>query len=130
MAIDKNMLDPTLNSYRNMLTDLQNKKISGEDMDKMAEIIARMEQLGNELSDINEFFGIVTKENLFQKFTDYYTKAVTSQYKTPQTAIKSSISNTVSQLKQPQGLVRNVISKFKGNITITDAQNLIRKIKN
>ena len=129
MAIDKNMLDPTLDTYRNMLTDLQNKKISGEDMDKMAEIIARMEQLGNELSDINEFFDIVTKENLFQKFTDHYTKAVTSQYKTPQTAIKSSVSNTVSQLKQPQGLVRNVISRITNNVNIEDAQDLIRKFR-
>ena len=50
-----------------LLDAISDKKISGEDMDKMAEIIARMEQLGNELSDINEFFGIVTKENLFQK---------------------------------------------------------------
>ncbi|HOD88286.1 MAG: hypothetical protein KBG30_04510 [Bacteroidales bacterium] len=57
MAIDRMMLDPTLDTYRKMLKDLQEQNITGEDMDKMAEIIARMEQLGNELSDINDFLG-------------------------------------------------------------------------
>ncbi|MDI9535710.1 MAG: hypothetical protein QM212_06975 [Bacteroidota bacterium] len=56
MAIDRMILDPTLDTYRKMLKDLQEQNITGEDMDKMAEIIARMEQLGNELSDINDFF--------------------------------------------------------------------------
>ena len=57
MAIDRMMLDPTLDTYRKMLKDLQEQNITGEDMDKMAEIIARMEQLGNKLSDINDFLG-------------------------------------------------------------------------
>ncbi len=64
MAIDSIYINPTLDIYKNMLKDIQSQNKQGEDVDKMIEIINRMEQLASELSDINDFVGIAMQEDL------------------------------------------------------------------
>lgn len=128
MAIDRMMLDPTLDTYRKMLKDLQEQNITGEDMDKMAEIIARMEQLGNELSDINDFFGKVMQEDLFGKFSAHYTKALTSQYQA-QNSENGGTYNDVALLKQCVDALKYAVTTIKDsyNKTIEDAKNFDAK---
>lgn len=79
MAIDSIYINPTLDIYKNMLKDIQSQNKQGEDVDKMIEIIKRMEQLASELSDINDFMGIAMQEDLYGKFSTHYTKALISQ---------------------------------------------------
>ncbi len=128
MAIDRMMLDPTLDTYRKMLKDLQEQNITGEDMDKMAEIIARMEQLGNELSDINDFFGKVMQEDLFGKFSAHYTKALTSQYQA-QNSENGGTYNDAALLKQCVDALKYAVTTIKDsyNKTIEDAKNFDAK---
>ncbi len=81
MPIDPSMLDPMLGTFRNMLKEVEEKNYTGEDVDKLKETMARMEQLGQENDDLNVFNGILMQENLFGKFSDYYSRILASSAK-------------------------------------------------
>ena len=81
MPIDKMMLDPMLNTFRQMVEDCKTQNISGENFDKMCETLNRMEQLGQENNDFNAFNAQIMQENLFGSFSDYYSKALSEKAK-------------------------------------------------
>jgi len=64
MPIDPMMLNAILGAFKNMMDDCKSKNLSGSDFDKMCETYARMEQLGNEHSDMNEFSAQLMNEQL------------------------------------------------------------------
>lgn len=75
MPVDKNVVDPILNTFRSMAKDLTDKKAAGPAYDKMMATLARMEQLAVELNDIMAFNAETVKENLYNGFSNYYSEA-------------------------------------------------------
>lgn len=78
MAVDAMMLDPMLGPFRGMLAEVEQKGLTGEDVDAMRTALARLEQVGAESADITSFTATVTNENLFMKFSDAYGRALAS----------------------------------------------------
>lgn len=82
MPLDPMILNSLLGSFKNMMEDCKQKNLSGEDFDKMCETYARMEQLGQENDDMNAFNAQIMQENLYGKFSDYYSRALSTASKT------------------------------------------------
>jgi len=74
MPVDKTIVDAMLGTFRNMLQDCRDKNLSGDDLDAMAAVLARMEQLGIEMDDTGAYSGMLVQEGLFMKFSDHYSK--------------------------------------------------------
>ncbi|PKP21322.1 MAG: hypothetical protein CVU05_07010 [Bacteroidetes bacterium HGW-Bacteroidetes-21] len=72
------MLNAILGSFKNMMDDCKQKNLSGSDFDSMCEAYARMEQLGQEHSDMNAFNAQMMTENLYGKFSDFYGRALSA----------------------------------------------------
>ena len=81
MPIDPNMLNPMFDPFRNMLKEVEEKNLTGPDVDKLHELMNRMEQLGQEQDDIMAFNGLIMQENLYGQFSDYYGRALASEAK-------------------------------------------------
>ncbi|MDY0141148.1 MAG: hypothetical protein RBR97_04565 [Bacteroidales bacterium] len=79
MPIDPMMLNAILGTFKNMIEECKTKNLSGSDFDKMCETYARMEQLGNEHSDFNEYNAQLMNENLYGKFSDFYGRILTAE---------------------------------------------------
>lgn len=76
MPIDKMILDSILGTFKNMVEDCKEKKITGEDFDAMCKCYDRMIELGQSTDDMNIFNGTVMQENLYGKFSDHYSRAL------------------------------------------------------
>lgn len=109
MPIDPNMLNPMFDPFRNMLKDVESQNLTGPDVDKLHELINRMEQLGQEHSDINAFNGALMQENLYGQFSDYYGKALASKAKAEGDA-KGYDDTTL--LKQSIDALKNAITEI------------------
>jgi len=72
MAIDPTILNPMLDPFRNMAAECEAKGCSGESFDTMMNALARMEQLGAELSDFMEFSTKMSTEGLQMTFSTAY----------------------------------------------------------
>ncbi|MEZ4937707.1 MAG: hypothetical protein R2799_08945 [Crocinitomicaceae bacterium] len=79
MPIDPMILNAMLDTFRGMAKDIEGKGLKGEDVDKMNQALNRMEELGQQLSDINEFNGALMQENLFGTFSDHYGKVLATE---------------------------------------------------
>lgn len=84
MPIDPAMLDATLGTFRTMAKEINDKGISSEVVDKMNATLARMETLGQEMSDYTDFSGKMMNENLYGQFSDYYGKALATEAQSSQ----------------------------------------------
>lgn len=84
MPIDPMMLDATLNTFRGMAKEIEEKGITGEAVDNMNAALARMEQLGRELDDFMDYNGKVMNENLYGNFSDNYGRALMQEAKAAQ----------------------------------------------
>ncbi|MGB3008190.1 MAG: hypothetical protein WBC06_16875, partial [Chitinophagaceae bacterium] len=78
MPVDKIMLDAMLGTFRNMLKECRDKNMSGDDFNQMQLTMQRMEDLGQELSDIGAYSGQLMQEGLFMKFSDHYGKLLSA----------------------------------------------------
>lgn len=78
MPIDEFILGPMIGPYENMIKDVDSKGITSEHVDELKKSFARMQDLGQEHSDITAFMGICMQEDLFSKLGDLYSKALTS----------------------------------------------------
>ena len=76
MPVDKSTADSILDTYRNMLRDVDGRGLEGEAVDKMRAVLDRMEALAQELDDVIEFTTRLSTENLFVDFSNYYGKAL------------------------------------------------------
>lgn len=77
MAVDKIALDAITGGYKFYLDDMKNKNITGEYYDEVERLFKRIEELGQECSDINELYGKMQAENITVKMSDAYTRALT-----------------------------------------------------
>ncbi len=78
MPVDKMIVDAMLGTFRNMLQECRDKNLSGGDLDAMAAMLARMEQLGIEMDDTGAYSGMLVQEGLFMKFSDHYSKVLSA----------------------------------------------------
>ena len=78
MPVDKMIVDAMLGTFRNMLQECRNKNFSGDDLEAMASVLARMEQLGVEMDDTGAYSGMLVQEGLFMKFSDHYSKVLSA----------------------------------------------------
>ncbi|MGC9517154.1 MAG: hypothetical protein ACP5C3_05590 [Methanomicrobiales archaeon] len=80
MPIDKNIVDSILDTYRNMLKEVEGKAV-GESYEKMKETLQRMESLALEMDDLAAYTAKLTTENLFVEFSNAYSNVVSSMVK-------------------------------------------------
>lgn len=111
MAIDPLMLNAILGTFKNMADDCRSKNFSGSDFDKMCETITRMEQLGSELSDVNEFNAQIMKENLYGKFGDFYGRVLSgiagqSTNETGKYNDSALLKQSIDAMKQSVAVIR------------------------
>jgi hypothetical protein len=78
MPIDESILGPMIGPYENMIKDVDSQGITNEHVDEMKKSFARMQDLGQEHSDITAFMGICMQEDLFGKLGNLYSKALTT----------------------------------------------------
>ncbi|UKN01157.1 hypothetical protein K6119_15615 [Paracrocinitomix mangrovi] len=84
MPIDDMYLNPMLDPFRNMAKDCQEKGYTGEAMEKMMAALQRMEQLGQEESDIGAYSGKITSEGLQMTFSNAYGEVLSNAAKSEQ----------------------------------------------
>jgi hypothetical protein len=112
MPIDPLFLDGILNTFRNMVEDCRKQNISGEDFDKMCSYLSRMEELGQQHSDMNAFNGQVMQENLYGLFSDHYGRALSAQAMQKQTEGGESSFDDAHLLKQCVGALKSAIDRL------------------
>ena len=72
MPIEKSYTDAMLGTFRSMLQECKDKKMSGGAFDKMASAMNRMEALALEMDDLGAFSAKLTTEGLFTDFSTAY----------------------------------------------------------
>lgn len=72
MAIEKNLSDSILGTFRNMYKELCDKNASGDSFETVRTSLERMEQLANEMDDFPAYSAKLTTEGLFMKFSTAY----------------------------------------------------------
>jgi len=113
MAIDPMMLDPMLGTFRTMMAEIEEKGINTENAQNMKECLERMETLGQEKSDFNEFNAVLMNENLFGRFSDSYGKALAEEATQTQGQKGNNGYDDSALLKQTQDALRNAIRMMK-----------------
>ncbi|MBK8609399.1 MAG: hypothetical protein IPL84_05510 [Chitinophagaceae bacterium] len=78
MPVDTFITDAMLGTFRNMLQECRDKNLSGDDFNALDAALARMEQLGAEMDDTAAYSGMLVQEGLFIKFSDHYSKLLSS----------------------------------------------------
>lgn len=114
MPVDTAMLDAMLGTFRNMLQECRDKKMSGEDFDKMESALQRMEQLGQEMSDVGAYSGQLVQEGLFMQFSDHYGKLLAAAAR-PAAHAGSVYDEAADKalLQQTLSAYRDAISRLK-----------------
>lgn len=112
MPIDSMILNPMFDPFRNMLEDCKSKNISGEHFDNMVATMQRLEQLGQEHSDMNAFNAQVVNENLYADFSNHYSRALSEQAATELNSDDSNFSDE-KLLKSVLDALKNSIAELK-----------------
>ncbi len=112
MPIDKTMLDTILSPFKKMVDECKQKNSSGEEFDKMCEVYSRMEQLGQEHSDMNEFNAQLMNENLYGKFSDFYGRVLSRE--ATQAANRGTYDD-LALLKQNVNALKQAVEYIKKN---------------
>ncbi len=76
MPIPTTMSDPMLGTFRNMLAEVQAKGLTGAPVDEMRTHLSRMEHHAQAHDDISAFTGALMQEDLFNKFSTAYGRAL------------------------------------------------------
>lgn len=79
MPIDEFLLNPMLDPFRKMVKEIEDKGVTGEDYDAMKAAMDRLEELGREKDDLNDFNGAMMQENLFGILSDRYGKCLAAE---------------------------------------------------
>ncbi|PLW94027.1 MAG: hypothetical protein C0592_04290, partial [Marinilabiliales bacterium] len=112
MPIDKMMLDPLLGPFKNMVEDCKSKNISGEHFDNLVAAVNRLEQLGQEHSDMNAFNAAVMNEGVYTNISNHYSRALSAQ-KTEELNSDDSNFSDENLLKMVLDGLRGAIAELK-----------------
>ncbi|HYG49718.1 MAG TPA: hypothetical protein VD905_02395 [Flavobacteriales bacterium] len=111
MPIDPMFSESILSSFRGMAKEMDDKNITGPDVDQMKAALGRMEQLANELSDLNEFNGLIMQENLYMKFSDHYGRALSNASKA-----QYQVNSNVYDEKSDRQLMNQTLNAYRDAI--------------
>ena len=138
MAIDGMFLNPMLDPFRNMAKEIQEKGLSGEAVDRMMAALNRMEELGQQESDIAAYSGKITSEGLQMEFSNAYGQALSAEAKASQGSaedyddaalLKTSVDalkNAVVELRKAKDDAKaEAASKAKDQTAVEVASNEI-----
>jgi hypothetical protein len=103
-----------LGTFRNMLNECLDKKMSGEEVDAMKQCFARMEQLAAETDDMAVFNANVLTENLYGKFSDYYGRALAAASR-QEYANGTKTYDDASLLKTSLNALKDAIKRLRDN---------------
>ena len=76
MPIDKSTVDTMLDPFRNMMKDVDSKKLTGKAVDEMRSTLETMERLSQEMDDIISYSTKLATDNLYMDFSNAYSKAL------------------------------------------------------
>ncbi len=79
MPIDEFMLTPMISPYETMVKDVDDKGLTGSDVDDLKKAYQRLLDLGQEHSDIATFTGACMQENLYTLLSDSYSRALSQE---------------------------------------------------
>ncbi len=79
MPIDKTYSDAMLGTFRNMMQECRDKKMSGKAFDTMSDAMDRMEAFALEMDDVSAFTAKLTTEGLFTDFSTAYGEALAAE---------------------------------------------------
>jgi hypothetical protein len=108
MPIDDMLLSSMTGTFKAMLDQIVQQNISGEHVEKMAKVLQRIDDLGREHSDFNAFNAQVMSENLFARFSEYYTLAITEQ--------QSAVGNSGNAAYNDAELLKNCVNGLAQSI--------------
>lgn len=118
------MLDPMLGTFRTMMAEIDEKGIGGEFADDMRAALLRMEELGQEKSDFNEFNAVMMNENLMGRFSDAYGKALSAAASGGGGSGDPNDYDDAALLKQSLDALRDAIRRIKeGHHAAIDESN-------
>lgn len=111
MPIDKMISDSMLGTFRNMVQECRDRKLSGPSFDKMAAELAKMEKYAQEIDDVAAFSAKLTTENCFLNFSTYYGEVLAD-------ASKQSTSTG----DEDAGLLRQTLQAYTSALSSYDQQ--------
>jgi hypothetical protein len=124
MPVEKMYSDPMLDTFRNMMKEVNDKGYKGESVDNMRSTLDQMEKYAQEMSDFMEFSAKLTTENLFGKFSDYYSRTLASNASTG-----GYDPNGPYDEKNDQALLKLMIDALKNSIkSIRDSKAETKKL--
>ena len=76
MPVDAMFVDPMLGTFRGMMLEMDQKQLTGANVDEMRAVMNQMEGLAQQHSDFAAFSGELTQHQCFQRFSDAYGRAL------------------------------------------------------
>jgi len=125
MPIDQTIMNSILGTFIQMQEQCRQQNLTGEHVDQMSVVLSRIEQLGQEHSDFNAFNAQVAQENLYAKFSEHYSKALSEQHSSQQSAstghyddsslLNSCLDGLRSSVKTIEDSYKRAIEEAKGS---------------
>ena len=115
MAIDKTLLDSIVGGYKYFIDDLNNRNITGEHADEVRRLFNRIQELGEECSDMNALYAKMQNENITVKMSDAYTRALTEESQKNHSTSDGNIPDDSAMMKNNVDALRNSIKAIRDN---------------
>ena len=115
MAVDKSILDAITGGYKFYLDDMKSKNITGQYYDEVERLFKRIEELGEECSDMNELYAKMQNENITVKMSDAYTRALTEEGNKKYMPQNGEIPDDSQLFKNNLDALRNCIKSLRDN---------------
>jgi hypothetical protein len=111
MPVDAMYVDPMLNPFRDMMKDIDAKKVANKHVDEMRAVLNKMEQLAAEMDDMISYTTKLTTENLFMNFSNAYSAA-----------LSAAAASDTSQPTDDAGLLAQSLSAYEGSYKTLKAE--------
>ena len=111
MPIDKTYSDAMLGTFRNMMQECRDKKMSGKAFDTMSNTMNKMETFALEMDDLSAFTAKLTTEGLFTDFSTAYGEALAAEGQKKYAAAGSYDDNAL--LQQTLQAYENSLPSYK-----------------
>jgi len=118
MAIDKVMSDPMLGTFRNMVQDCRDKKLSGPSFDRMVAEMDKMEKYAADMDDFSEFSAKLMTEGCFTNFSAAYSLVLSEAARASSNAQSSGNGGDQDQvfLKQTLSAYQSAINRYDQDV--------------
>jgi len=125
MPVGKMYTDPMLDPFRNMMKDVDGRGLTSPDVDAMRDQLNLMERLALEMDDIAAFSGRLVQDQVFQKFSDAYSRALANAAK----PADGEVPDDEDLLKQQLDTMRQTLQMYESGQAGEDAKMLVPHVK-